>query len=525
MGGGDALIRLSRSKVSLCGVLIMMVLASLTSGCRPAAPVVSPETVTTDEDTPVTIDVLANDTAASTGGILSVTNCTDGSHGTVTLSGDEVTYTPAAGFTGWDRFTYTVSDGHGGTAEGQVTVTVRPVDEYPSIVIDWDSFFAGLPDPGWDDAFEAHHAAAYLALKRAYAANPYVNLDLGPNGSDSPNAWEYDWELLAHSLESGLPDNPALARANVPFSGGVSEPGGTEIAGALDAHWSPGSSEVVLEQMNQALSDISRCVIEGYLPVSEAFWMGYDSLIRFETRELLPESGVYYLPGSDGREIEVRLRPDGYEQDRYFVNFGLKVSQLYRSGWPQTDWADVAVEVSEPQPGESFSDYRGRVLNALVTYWGPRDSHVSVNSGGTMSPSEDWWETELSWLRVPGSADEACVLEKLAMRFSPIDAVAAEDARADHGSLTVTEELAWEPRSYEGAPPTWQALAGARDVIIGAYLPVDDTFADQLAATELSEDSAADLVGQDGRKIHFEVEELTQEAGLWRCLYTLTWGQ
>jgi hypothetical protein len=36
-----------------------------------------------------------------------------------------VTYTPAAGFTGQDRFTYTISDGKGGTAVADVQVRVK----------------------------------------------------------------------------------------------------------------------------------------------------------------------------------------------------------------------------------------------------------------------------------------------------------------------------------------------------------------------------------------------------------------
>jgi len=516
-------------------VLVTLALTALASGCRPAVPadppVANPDMATTDEDMPVTINVLANDTPADTGDILSVTGCTDGDHGTVTRSGDELTYTPAPDYNGLDIFTYTISDGNGGTAEGKVTVTVTPVDEiypdYPEVVIDWASFFAPLPEPGWKLAFDAHHVAVEEALRRAYAVNPFVRLDDFPIYDPAVNNYGYVWELHKYSLEDhGLHDNPTLAAAEVGFVLSPDEeapPDDVDITGMLDARWSQ-TSEVVLKQMNRALSDMSRCMVEGYLPVGESFWVGYDSLIRLATRELLPE-GTYYLPGSDGREIRVRISRVRYLEGFHSVDFSLKLSPEDRSGGSLTDWGDLAAGVSKPESSDDLWDYERRVRDALAAYWGPRDRHVSVNSGEATSPSEDWDETQLFWLRVPGSSDEACVLEKLALCFSPIDAVAAEDARADHGSLTVTEELAWEPRSYEGAPPTWQALAGARDVMIGAYLPVDDTFADQLATTKLSEDSAADLVGQDGRKIRFEVEELTQEAGLWRCLYTLTWGQ
>jgi hypothetical protein len=48
--------------------------------------------------------------------------------GSVTLAADGTfTYTPAAGFSGSDTFTYTVSDPTGRTATGTVTITVIPL--------------------------------------------------------------------------------------------------------------------------------------------------------------------------------------------------------------------------------------------------------------------------------------------------------------------------------------------------------------------------------------------------------------
>lgn len=71
-----------------------------------------------------TIAVLTNDTDVD-GDTLTVTSVTQGAHGTVIAStGGIVVYTPTTGYTGGDVFSYTVSDGHGGTATGSVTVTV-----------------------------------------------------------------------------------------------------------------------------------------------------------------------------------------------------------------------------------------------------------------------------------------------------------------------------------------------------------------------------------------------------------------
>ncbi|MGH9176330.1 MAG: Ig-like domain-containing protein, partial [Vicinamibacterales bacterium] len=96
-----------------------------------AAPIASDNEATTDEDTPVIIDVLANDSDPD-GDILSVANVTHPLNGTAILNADgTVTYTPAADFHGTDSFTYTVSDGQGGTDTATVTLNVihNPSDD------------------------------------------------------------------------------------------------------------------------------------------------------------------------------------------------------------------------------------------------------------------------------------------------------------------------------------------------------------------------------------------------------------
>ncbi len=86
-------------------------------------PVAGPDTGATVEGTPVTLSVLAND-ADIDGGALAVAAVTQGAGGTAATNGVTVTYTPGANFTGSDTFTYSVSDGQGGTSSAQVTVTV-----------------------------------------------------------------------------------------------------------------------------------------------------------------------------------------------------------------------------------------------------------------------------------------------------------------------------------------------------------------------------------------------------------------
>ncbi|MCH2038718.1 MAG: cadherin-like domain-containing protein, partial [Rickettsiales bacterium] len=84
----------------------------------------------TNEDTPVTIDVLANDIDAD-GDSLTITSATNGTNGTVFIVNGQIVYTLAANFNGTDSFTYTISDGNGGTGTGTVDVTVGAVNDAP----------------------------------------------------------------------------------------------------------------------------------------------------------------------------------------------------------------------------------------------------------------------------------------------------------------------------------------------------------------------------------------------------------
>ena len=53
-------------------------------------------------------------------------------HGSAAINPDgTITYAPAPNYNGADRFTYTISDGHGGTASAPVTVAVAAVNDAP----------------------------------------------------------------------------------------------------------------------------------------------------------------------------------------------------------------------------------------------------------------------------------------------------------------------------------------------------------------------------------------------------------
>ena len=91
------------------------------------------DAATTTEATPVSINVIANDTDPDgTINPATVTITGAAGHGTAVANvNGTVTYTPNAGFTGTDTFKYTVKDNEGATSnEATVTVTVAPGGAY-----------------------------------------------------------------------------------------------------------------------------------------------------------------------------------------------------------------------------------------------------------------------------------------------------------------------------------------------------------------------------------------------------------
>lgn len=99
-------------------------------------PVANPDFKTTAEDTPVTFNVVFNDTDAD-GDSLSIDSVSQPQHGTATkVSALSVKYVPEPDFHGTDTFTYVVTDGNGGTDSAVVTMTVTPVNDDPVAVDD-----------------------------------------------------------------------------------------------------------------------------------------------------------------------------------------------------------------------------------------------------------------------------------------------------------------------------------------------------------------------------------------------------
>ncbi|EGQ8104444.1 tandem-95 repeat protein, partial [Vibrio parahaemolyticus] len=99
------------------------------------SPVAVDDTVSTQEDTVVIIDVLPNDSDVD-GDKLSIQSASvPEAQGKVEIVDGKLVFTPAENFNGDAEITYTVTDGQL-TDEAKVTVTVNPVDDAPTIKVD-----------------------------------------------------------------------------------------------------------------------------------------------------------------------------------------------------------------------------------------------------------------------------------------------------------------------------------------------------------------------------------------------------
>ncbi|MDD0844068.1 retention module-containing protein, partial [Pseudomonas sp. Gutcm_11s] len=123
--------------------------STITVGVTPDndAPVSGDQSLTTNEDTPITGQIVASDVDGDT---LAYNVSGNPTNGTVVLNPATggFTYTPNTDYNGSDSFIVTISDGNGGTTTSTITVGVTPVNDAPvgvndSITVVEDTPFTG----------------------------------------------------------------------------------------------------------------------------------------------------------------------------------------------------------------------------------------------------------------------------------------------------------------------------------------------------------------------------------------------
>jgi len=134
-------------------------------------PVVMDDFAYTTQDQSAIINVLANDSAVA-GGALSIPSFTPGAGGSVSNNGNgTLSYLPNPGFTGADRFGYTVVEDQGGTNSAAVSVVVYPVGGGPywtNLPVNMEAFVRG----GTDAAINQDEIASG-SLRVKFNASPF----------------------------------------------------------------------------------------------------------------------------------------------------------------------------------------------------------------------------------------------------------------------------------------------------------------------------------------------------------------
>ena len=162
-------------------------------------PVALNDTYSTNEDTPLIVPapgVLLNDSDAN-GQPLSVSQVNDLAanvnspvtltNGTITMrSNGSFAFTPALHSTGGDSFTYQVSDGNGGTANGSVTITVTQVNDAGT--------FGGDLAATTDEEAPTSGTATFADAADGFTAPNFVLSGAATNGTatiDAAGNWTY----------------------------------------------------------------------------------------------------------------------------------------------------------------------------------------------------------------------------------------------------------------------------------------------------------------------------------------------
>jgi hypothetical protein len=158
--------------------------------------------VATDDETRILLDtsdtpiaVLDNDEDPDSD-TLTISEITQPSHGSARIDGDVVRYTPDAGYEGSDSFTYTISDGNGGSDTATVNLTVGLSIVYlpmhfvaplvPDLVVEF-SISPATPEAGEDGTIEVRVTNQGTGPANAFWVDFYLNPSRAPGVNDPWN--------------------------------------------------------------------------------------------------------------------------------------------------------------------------------------------------------------------------------------------------------------------------------------------------------------------------------------------------
>ncbi|MEO5338241.1 MAG: cadherin-like domain-containing protein, partial [Magnetospirillum sp. WYHS-4] len=199
------------------------------------------------EDTSVVIskaDLLANASDLD-GDSLSAANITS-NHGTIVDNGNgTVTFTPDANYSGAVTFSYTVSDGHGGTASGSATMNLAGVADSPTL--------DGVNVSGNEDSAIALNISAALTDASETMSIIIAGVPEGASLSAGMDNGDGTWTLTGGELNGLTITPPTNYNGNFNLSVTATSVDGTSQATATDSfqvHVNPMAEQATVDGAN-----------------------------------------------------------------------------------------------------------------------------------------------------------------------------------------------------------------------------------------------------------------------------------
>ncbi len=341
-------------------------------------PAAQDDSASTTQGSTVTVPVLDND-SDDDGDPLTVSTVGSATHGQVGADGTNVHYTPDAGFLGNDSFTYTISDGRGGSATATVTVMVTAATRI-TIVLD------NRPDANQNIRFTGSAPLGRFILD-----------DNTPQDTDAyGNSRSFDLAPGSYAFTETIPTNRLLTAINC--TGGDTN---VDLARGAATINLAGNEQVTCTFVNEKPATIRGRVYNdrnhnGRRNGSEPFLTDWQfTLYHGDTQEIVASG---FTTGTAPMATFTRLPPGDYT-----------LCETLPVGWINSDPAPLTSPYNQPchaltvAPGQVVTQLFGNYQQVTATAPEPVEAgdapaEASLRSEQEMELDADTSEGDVRWL-------------------------------------------------------------------------------------------------------------------------------
>ncbi|WP_410204651.1 tandem-95 repeat protein [Vibrio parahaemolyticus] len=412
------------------------------------SPVAVDDTVSTQEDTVVTIDVLPNDSDVD-GDKLSIQSASvPEAQGKVEIVEGKLVFTPAENFNGDAEITYTVTDGQL-TDEAKVTVTVNPVNDAPTIKVD-------AVESITEDAVSTDTVVATLEVADTDTPEDQLTVSLENNsngyfvlvgdevkltqaGVDAVNNDELNLKDLTISASVSDGVNPTASDSDSLIVNRVNDAPTIKVDAVESITEDAVSTDTVVATLTVRDTDTS----EDQLTVSlENNSNGYFVLVGDEVK--LTQAGVDAVNNDElnlkdltiSASVSDGVNPTASDSDSLIVNRvndAPTVENAIADQELSEDFATYTIDLND-----AFKD-SDSALNFSVS--GNSNVLVSIENGiATISPTADWNGSETLTFTATDPSGES-ISQRMDFTVAPVADIVADKATVVEDTSTVIKVL------------------------------------------------------------------------------------